>query len=453
MIEFGDHPDSVPLECVAQSECEQWLAEQPPSIQNLAKHSNFKAKANQFLELFDVDGNLERVVAGVGSSPSLDSIALLPIGLQAREYELIGLTSEESYEVALGWAMGAYQYSRYKKNKRKRPTLRLSDSSLKPVMDEYAGISLTRDLINTPASDMLPHDLELAARKVASDHDADFEVTIDNELLKKGYRTIYTVGMASASEPRLLDLRWGNPDHPKVTLVGKGVCFDSGGLDLKSAAGMRSMKKDMGGAATALGLADVIMRQGLKVRLRLLIPAVENAVAGNAYRPGDIINTYKGLTVEVGNTDAEGRLIMCDALALACEESPQYLIDFATLTGAARTAVGTEIAAMFTNSDKLASKLSQIANQVADPVCRLPLHAGYRAGLKSNLADLCNIASFTQGGAITAALFLQEFVEDTSWVHYDIMAYNEKLRAAHPVGGEAMGLRTTFHFLKTIEAD
>ena len=352
------------------------------------------------------------------------------------------------YELALGWGLGAYRFTDYRpKDERPERVLHL-ESELQHVQDEIETISLVRDLINTPASDMLPHHLEAAVRRVATRHDATLEVTLDKALLKKGYRTIYTVGQASASEPRLMDLTWGDADAPKLTILGKGVCFDSGGLNLKSGAGMRSMKKDMGGAATALGLADLIMRRQLPVRLRLLIPAVENAVAGNAYRPGDVIRTYKGLTVEIGNTDAEGRLILCDALALASEEEPDLMIDFATLTGAARSAMGTEIAAMFANRDEVAQGIDEAARELDDPVCRLPLYAGYRAGLRSPVADLCNIASFPEGGAITAALFLQAFVGKLPWVHFDINAYNAKTRPAHPLGGEAMGMRATYRYLE-----
>ena len=270
-----------------------------------------------------------------------------------------------------------------------------------------------------------------------------------DELVKRGFRTIFAVGKASVFEPRLMDLRWGDSQNPKLTLLGKGVCFDSGGLDLKSAAGMRSMKKDMGGAAIAIGLAKLIMARKMPVHLRLLIPAVENAVHGNAYRPGDVIKTYKGSTVEIGNTDAEGRLILCDALALAVEEKPKLMIDFATLTGAARTAVGAEISAMFSTSDEIAMQLEEAGRTVKDYIARLPLHQGYRSSLNSPVADICNISSAAGGGAITAALFLQHFVADTPWVHFDVGAWNSRTLPARPVGGEAMGLRATFHFLES----
>ena len=447
MITFEASQDAIPLQCIKKGDFDEWIKTQSKQIQNLTKLKGFTASANQYLEILNTDGELERLIAGLGSSPQLSSIALLPLRLPANSFQLLDAPEDQTYELLLGWALGSYQFSRYK-NSKPTATLHMPNNSFESVLDEYQAISLVRDLINTPASDMLPHHLEVEVREIANRHSANLAVTMDKELLKKGYRTIFTVGQASASEPRLLDLRWGNPEYPKVTIVGKGVCFDSGGLDIKPGSAMRSMKKDMGGAANALGLADLIMRRELKVNLRLLIPAVENAISGNAYRPGDVIQTYQGLTVEIGNTDAEGRLIMCDALSLACEEKPDLLIDFSTLTGAARSAVGTEIAAMFSNSDEVADGICQASSSVNDPVCRLPLYSGYRSGLNSPIADLCNIASFPQGGAITAALFLQEFVHDTNWVHYDINAYNDRARPAHPVGGEAMGMRATFKYIQ-----
>lgn len=448
MLSFEQNPNATPIELVAKSDFEQWLAQQTEKVQNLVSRAEFKASANRFVEITDDSGHLERVVAGIGNEPSHKSLGALPNALPHGAYTLDNPPETDVYEMALGWGLGAYRFTTYRPNDEHQPRVLHLDSTHRHVQDEVETIGLVRDLINTPASDMLPHHLEAEVRRVATRHEADLNVVLDKALLKEGYRTIYTVGQASASEPRLMDLTWGKPDDPKLTILGKGVCFDSGGLDLKTAAGMRSMKKDMGGAATALGLADLVMRRELPVRLRLLIPAVENAVAGNAYRPGDVIRTYKGLTVEIGNTDAEGRLILCDALALASEEEPELMVDFATLTGAARSAVGTEISAMFSNDDEVASGIEKAANQLDDPVCRLPLYKGYRPGLRSPVADLCNIANFSEGGAITAALFLEAFVEKTRWVHYDINAFNSKSRPAHPIGGEAMGLRATYRYIE-----
>lgn len=448
MISLEKNLDSTPIELVAKGEFEEWIEKQPERIQVSVKRKRFTGNANRFVEIVDEEGQLVRVIAGLGLRASHTSIGNLPLALPPGSYHLENPPADSTYELYLGWGLGSYRFVIYKQDTDHEDRILHIDKNLAAVKDEINAISICRHLINVPTSDMLPQHLEAATRKVATEHDAELNVTVDKDLLKKGFRTIYTVGQASTSEPRLIDLTWGDEEHPKVTLVGKGVCFDSGGLNIKPVAGMRLMKKDMGGAAHALALAALIMRRKLPVRLRLLIPAVENAIAGNAYRPGDVIPTYKGLTVEIGNTDAEGRLILCDALALACEEDPELIVDFATLTGAARTAVGTEIAAMFTNSDDVANGLMNAGNEIDDHLWRLPLHPGYRQGLRSRVADLCNIATFSEGGAITAALYLQAFVGKTPWVHFDIMAYNNHARPAHPVGGEAMGLRATFRYLE-----
>ena len=296
---------------------------------------------------------------------------------------------------------------------------------------------------------MGPKELAAAARKLAKTHKAQITVTSGDQLLKQNYPTIHAVGRAASDPPRLIDLRWGNVRHPKITLVGKGVCFDSGGLDIKSSAGMRYMKKDMGGAAHALGIASMVMAAKLPIRLRVLIGAVENAISGNAYRPGDVIKTRQGLTVEVGNTDAEGRLVMSDCLTEACREKPEAVLDFATLTGAARVALGTDLPALFSNNDGLAKDLLDASEKSVDPIWQLPLFDDYRGLLKSDIADLNNISTGGYGGAITAALFLQAFVDDkTPWAHFDLMAWNTQSRPGRPVGGEAMGLRAVYSMLE-----
>ena len=309
-------------------------------------------------------------------------------------------------------------------------------------------MTLARDLINTPAGDMTPEQLADETRQVADTHAAECRIVAAEDLLREGFGAIHAVGRAAADAPRLVDVRWGEPGRPLVAVVGKGVCFDSGGLDIKTAAGMRTMKKDMGGAAVALGLAQLIMSENLPVRLRLLIPAVENAIAGNAYRPGDILNTYAGITVEVDNTDAEGRLILCDALALAVEDRPELMVDFATLTGAARVAVGTEVSAMFCNDEAVAAGIAKAAGAVDDPVWPMPLHDGYDHLLDSRVADTLNSANTPYAGAITAALFLRKFVGTVPWAHFDIMAYNLRKRPGRPEGGEAMAMRAVFKYLE-----
>ncbi len=316
------------------------------------------------------------------------------------------------------------------------------------MRQQVAGLYQVRDLVNTPAEDMNPEHLAAAVRDTARAFGARVREIAGDALLARNFPAIHAVGRAASHAPRLIDLRWGRSTHPKITLVGKGVCFDSGGLDLKTASGMRLMKKDMGGAAHALGLAHMIMRARLPVRLRLLIPAVENAVAGNAYRPGDVLASRKGLSIEIDNTDAEGRVILCDALTEAAAESPELIIDFATLTGAARVALGTDLPAMFCNRDEVAQCLADSASAVRDPVWRLPLHRPYRELIDSRIADIANSASGPYAGAITAALFLEDFVSaDTPWIHFDLMAWNIRSRPGRPEGGEAMGLRAVFDYL------
>ncbi len=370
-------------------------------------------------------------------------------------FEVLGELADPAAAV-LGWMLAGYRYTRYKTGKddckpvTARPRLVVPENADIERLDALASaIWLTRDLINTPTSDLLPSAFAQLARQVAEQHAADFHETRGDALLDKGLGAIHAVGRASADAPRLIDFIWGDEKHPKLTLVGKGVCFDSGGLNIKTAAGMRLMKKDMGGAALALALGQLIMQRKLPVRLRVLLPMVENAIAGNACRPGDVLTTYKGITVEIGNTDAEGRLILCDALALACEESPELLIDFATLTGAARVALGASLPAMFASDKTLSDDLMCVAEAVDDPVWPLPLHQPYARQIKSPLADINNAGTSPENGAIYAALFLQAFVEqDIDWVHFDLMGWNARARPGYPVGGDAPGLRTVFSYLE-----
>ena len=449
MLKFDVPKRSSKLRVISKSQYVPWLKKQSDARKAWLKRAKFKADANTFVSLPDRDGKFEFVLAGAGETFSQESIGSLPKRLPQEDYRLeIYPRDGDFYELLLGWELGSYDYKAEIGLKKPRATSLVVSENYKNVLDEANSISLSRTLVTTPASHMLPDHLERTFLEVAHSHDAEIEVVKGSALLKRKFTTIHTVGRASASEPRLLHMTWGNPKHKKLALLGKGVCFDSGGLDLKTAAQMRSMKKDMGGAAIALGLADLIMRRKLPLYLDLYIPAVENAVSSNAYRPGDVIQTYLGKTVEIGNTDAEGRLILCDALAYANEKKPDLMIDFATLTGAARSAVGTEIAAVFSTSDHHSQKLEEAGKATNDPVARLPLHQGYRPLLSSPVADICNIASESTGGAITAALFLQEFTGDTPWIHFDVNAWNPRERPAHPTGGEAMGLRATFAFLE-----
>jgi len=427
------------------------------SNQSLWVTSNgFKAHNGEVFNLADDSGKLVAVLVGMGKKPlsyGLSTLAKAAKSLPPGHYLLAddSLSDNHLKLIATGWAIAQYEFDRYKEKKNKHhAVLNLKDEEIIDAASILAtGICLVRDLVNTPTCDMGPSHLSAVMSDLSDQYKASFSSIVGDELLKRGFDTIHTVGRAALNEPRLLDMSWGRDGAPKITLVGKGVCFDSGGLDLKPAAGMRLMKKDMGGAANVLGLAQMIMASKLDIRLRVLIPAVENNIAGDAFRPGDIIHTYKGTSVEVGNTDAEGRLVLCDALALAAEETPELLLDFATLTGAARVAMGTDIVPFFTDNDDLAAQLKDRSRQADDPVWRLPLYDGYVPQLKSNFADLSNIGSSAFGGAITAALFLRHFVDEPlNWVHFDLYAWNLKEKPTCPEGGEAMAIRTVFSYLQ-----
>jgi leucyl aminopeptidase len=350
---------------------------------------------------------------------------------------------------ALAFALGSYRFTRYRKSEGHKARLELSQSIDRDDLDHIVeGVTLARDLINTPANDMGPADLEAAARKLAASHNAEIRAIVGDDLLAQNFPLIHAVGRAAAatSAPRLIDMVWGNPNHPRVTLVGKGVCFDTGGLDIKPDSGMLNMKKDMGGAATALALAHMIMTRGLKLRLRVLIPAVENSIAGGSFRPRDVYTSRKGITVEIGNTDAEGRLILADALSLADDEKPALIADFATLTGAARVALGPDLPAFFTDDDALANDLTARGATENDPVWRLPLWRPYEAMLESKVADINNVGG-SQGGAITAALFMRRFVTAKSWLHFDLFAWSASAKPGRPEGGDCQSARALYALL------
>ncbi len=437
------------LECVRADDYPAWLKGQSDDTRSWLSDTRFFAQAGQLAWLPRGD-DLPRAVFIVDPDP-LKALADLPHRLPEGRYRLSGTSTGDWQDLAvLGWGMGAYRYSRYRDPKRKPARLLFPQGCDGAWLQAQLGaIYLVRDLVNTPAGDMLPEALEAATRALGEEFGAEVETITGEALLAQNHPTIHAVGRASASAPRLVELRWGKAGHPHVTLVGKGVCFDSGGLNIKPASGMRLMKKDMGGAAHVLGLARMVMAQALPIQLQVLIPAVENAISGNAFRPGDVIRTRKGLSVEIDNTDAEGRLVMCDALALASEKRPELIMDFATLTGAARVALGTDLPAMFCNDDTLADALMGAAARVADPIWRLPLHAPYNSMLDSQVADLVNSSSGGYAGAITAALFLERFVATgVPWVHFDVMAWNVSGKPGRPEGGEAMGLRASFDYLQ-----
>ncbi len=442
--------DSIPIYAVEKKKLASFLSRQSPLMRNWVAATGFDGGTGKHLLVPSRSGKLDAVLVGVGGRGPWDWAAL-PKALPEGDYHLAGRRSPgEGEDATLGWALGTYKYARYKSDETKYATLgwpRGVDRD--EVTRLFDGICLTRDLITTPANDMGPSHLAEAATEMAEAQGASVRVIVGDDLLEEGFPAIHAVGRAAENAPRLIDITWGDANKPKLTLVGKGVCFDTGGLDLKSAGNMKLMKKDMGGGALVLGLAHAVMDAGLPVRLRVLVPAVENSVAGNAYRPLDVIETRKGKTVEVGNTDAEGRIILCDALALAEEDKPDLIIDAATLTGAARVALGIKLPALFSTDDDAAQALLEAGEAVGDPLWRMPLHQPYRKGLDSRVADISNIANTGYGGAITAALFLREFVgKKRSWMHIDTMGYNTSSEPGRPAGGEALALRALYAMLE-----
>lgn len=443
--------NAIPLHLVTVDGLDDWLDGLDTNAVHWVEASGFKGKAGQTVLLPSDDGKPAGAALGVSSLDDFwacgGASSRLPDGLYAIQTKL---TKAQATNIAVAWSLGAYKFDKYKSKPANGARLVWPKGADKTVAEAIrAGVETTRSLINTPASDMGPAELAAAVKAVAKPHKAKVAVTVGNDLLKNNFPTIHAVGRASDRAPRLIDMTWGLKSAPKVTLVGKGVCFDTGGLDLKSAAGMLTMKKDMGGAAAVLGLAQSIMGIDLPVRLRVLIPAVENSVSGNAMRPLDVIKTRKGVTVEVGNTDAEGRLVLCDAIALAMEEKPDLVIDCATLTGAARVALGPSLPALFCNDDALANDILAAGLKTDDPLWRLPLHVPYKEMLDSNVADMNNVSTGGFAGAITAALYLYAFAEDTApWAHIDMMAWNPGAKPGRPKGGEAQSTRALLSMLQ-----
>ncbi|WP_394388186.1 leucyl aminopeptidase family protein [Shewanella woodyi] len=438
----------TPLSILHTDSFDAWLTEQTQQTKNWLSTTQFSGKGMSLIP--DTNGELTQVIF-VSSEPDSywvcgDLVNQLPAG----QYQL--KASKEQLKVAaFSWGLGAYKFDRYKKNEKTYPTLVINNQQIVEQAQKLVrSVSIVRDLVNTPAADMMPQHLGDVMEALATEFGAKVSQIVGDDLLKQNYPTIHMVGRASENLPRLIDLTWGDESAPQVTLVGKGVCFDSGGLDLKPGAGMRLMKKDMGGAAHVIGLAHQIMASNLPIRLRVLVPAVENAVSANAFRPGDVITTRKGITVEIDNTDAEGRLVLCDALAEANNDNPDLVIDFATLTGAMRIALGTELPGFFSNDDILAAEMTVSGLKVEDPIWRMPLHKPYMELTGSDIADLANCGKTPFGGAITAALYLEAFVEkEISWAHFDVMAWNNRKLPGRPVGGEAFGIRAVFDYLET----
>ena len=433
------------------SEVAAWQRALPAPARRWVQGNAFQGKPGDLL-LLPGDGPPQAVFvfAGDGSSEDFWRLAGLPMRLPEGVWQVSDVAAEVATRLALAWGIGAYQFTRYRKSERRPAQLAWPRNADRDrVLRAVDAAALARDLINTPAQDMGPSALAAAAMKIAREHKMRARVVVGEALLRGGYGLIHAVGRAAADAPRLIDLTWGDAKHPKVTLVGKGVCFDTGGLDIKSADGMKLMKKDMGGAAHALALAQMVVQAGLPVRLRVLVPAVENAIAGNALRPLDVIASKKGLTVEIGNTDAEGRLVLADALDEACRERPALLVDMATLTGAARVALGPDLPALFANDDALAAELLEHGQREADPMWRMPLWQPYRPRLKSSVADLNNVADGPMAGAINAALFLQEFVAPgVPWIHLDLFGWNPWPAPGRPVGAQAQCLRPLYALIE-----
>jgi leucyl aminopeptidase len=408
-----------------------------------AKANGFSGEAGRVLLLPDEAGGISGALLGIGNGGDGQLTAgSLGKSLPEGTWRLASETADAE-RILIGLMLGNYAFTKYGKKAGRALRIVTPDGVDAARMRRIAdAVYLVRDLVNTPTSDMGPSALEAAARQLAGANGAEITSIVGDDLLAKNFPMIHAVGRASPDAPRLIDMAWGPADAPKVTLVGKGVCFDTGGLDIKPSSSMLLMKKDMGGAANVLGLASMIMSAGLKVRLRVLIPAVENAIAGNAFRPGDVLASRKGITVEIGNTDAEGRLVLGDALALADEEEPQMLIDMATLTGAARVALGPDLPPFYTDDDRFADELAAAATAVEDPLWRMPLWKPYEARLASKVADTNNVTTDGFAGSITAALFLRKFVERAStWAHFDIFAWNPVEKPHSPVGGEAQAIR------------
>ncbi len=440
---------AVPLVFLNPDLLESYLAEAPAATRAFVAANHFGARPQTSCLIPGAQG-IAIVLAGIKGVDDPHGFAYLPFVLPEGRYRLAteGLVCSPS-QVALGWGLGSYQFVRYKSPKRQPASLCLPAA---PDMDQAIeilhAVNLVRDLVNTPTEDMGPQHLAKMAQGLAREYGGSFREWVGDDLLKHNFPAIHAVGRASHRPPRLIELTWGNDAHPKIALVGKGVCFDTGGLDIKGHDGMRWMKKDMGGGAHVLGLARLIMATRLPVRLQMLIPAVENAISGNAYRPGDVVATRRGINIEIGNTDAEGRVILADALAFAAEVRPEIIIDFATLTAAARTALGPELPAMFTNRDEWAAALITQSQLQHDPLWRMPLWQNYNAMIDSTIADLNNTGG-QPAGCITAALFLEHFIPAAQpWIHIDLFAWNPKAKPGHPEGGEAQTLRTVFALLQ-----
>ena len=444
---------SVPVHAVDRAQFAALTQHLEPATRRWLQTVGFSGAPDTHALLPGADGALQAVWVGVRSARHPWALAALPKALPAGHYHLGGEgLALDVGAAAFSWEMGSYTFDTYKAARREPAQLTLPSTEATQRALIVAGAALsTRDLVNTPAEHMGPAHLAEAVRLVAKQHGAKFKQVVGEKLLQANFPAIHAVGRAAAEDraPRLIELNWGSAKHPRLCIVGKGVCFDTGGVNIKGADGMRQMKKDMGGAANALGLAQLVMALKLPVQLQLLIPAVENAISGNAYRPGDVFKTRAGVHIEIGNTDAEGRVILCDALAYGAEGKPALMIDLATLTGAARVALGAQLPALFTRRMELARELVDRGLALHDPLWHMPLWRDYHGGIESDIADIVNTGKGPMAGAVTAALFLDDFVpESVDWVHIDLFAWNSESRPGRPVGGEAQGLRTLLAHLE-----
>lgn len=457
LISTESSAGSLPLWLLPEAAVDNWLARQPAALAQWVRSNQFAGERHRVLLLPDAQGRVGGALMGLGGLASADALCLwhaapladrLPAG---RWHIATPLGAAAATQFTLGWLTGAYRYGRYRTAPSAvQATLEAPEAAdITYARAAAAAMARARDLVNTPANDLGPAELAHAASVLAKQHGGSITI-VEGEALASGFPMIHAVGRASSRAPRLIDLTWGDAAAPRVTLVGKGVCFDSGGLDIKAAAGMLLMKKDMGGAACGLALADLLMQMRAPVRLRVLIPAVENAVGGSAYRPGDVLRSRKGLSVEIGNTDAEGRLVLADALAEADAGKPDLLVDLATLTGAARTALGPELPAAYSNDPPLLEELRGHAEREHDPLWPMPLWNGYDEDLASKIADVNNMASHAFAGSIVAALFLRRFVTASPrWIHIDLYAWNARERPGRPMGAEAQCIRALYRFIRS----
>lgn len=446
--------DALPLHVIEKAGLSAWRDTQAGAIQAWLDAQGFDAAPGTAHVLPGPDGALVGAVVGIGDPLDPASYGHAPFALPQRVWRVAGeLTAPTLAALQLGWGLGSYRFSRYKQPSR-APAQLLVESDAGATLDALAACIRTRELINTPTEHMGPDQLEQVVCEIAERHGAQIEVTSGEDLITRNFPAIHAVGRASHRAPRLIVLRWSAPaeadvHHPHIAIVGKGVCFDTGGLDIKTADGMRWMKKDMGGAAHAIALAEWVMARKLPLRITLLVPAVENAIGPDAFRPGEVIATRQGLSVEIDNTDAEGRVVLCDALTYAGEQKPDLIMDFATLTGAARIALGPDLPALYANDDALAAQWLDAGVQQRDPVWRMPLWRPYLRYLTSNIADIANGGPSRMAGSVTAALYLERFVPaGVPWAHLDVYSWNDGDRPGRPAGGEAQGLRAAFAMLQ-----